>query len=399
MRCKRCHAIVAEGRKACPNCGTLIRKKRGNITLSSQSGVRVNRFADGISDTIYKLSLNIKRDSRMLILLIAAPLVLIGAIFLISCGASSCSCSCSSEKDNAEKTEFETRYNSYKPSNQFALEEMLYYISDGNIMSRSEAESYKHIYDSISASDLQSDGNYLYFREYNTVKRIKLSSDSVSESDAVETVLDYSSDENYTLGYFIAEGNLYYTLKENESELTTLYSDMTLLCGKYSDFGYLNGRIYYTVSDSDISRTLYSMNTDGSDVRQIIGGVSDYQLGGGYIYVIAEKGENNILTRLDTDGAVLMEWDIGVLTGGNISSIAANDEWVCFVGDSEDGSIVYRIEHDSADIASIFAYSSRIELTGVSSEWYAFESIEVTDGVETGRTYYIRNSRNGKSAM
>ncbi len=399
MRCKRCHAVVAEGRKSCPNCGTLIRKKRGNITLSSQSGVQVNRFTDGLSDAIYNLKMATRRDSRILILLVAVPLVLIGAIMLISCGASSCSCSCSCGGDYEETARFETRYNSYKPSYQFALGETLYYISDGSIMSRTADESYKSIYDCKSASDLQSDGEYLYFREKNKVRRIEIGKTAVSGTDIAETVLDYSSDENYTLGYFIAEGDLFYTLTESGSDLTTLYSDSTLLCGKYRDFGYMNGRIYYTVSDSDVTRSLYSVNTDGSDENLIVSGAADYQLGGGYVYTVSTVDDKKILMRSSEEGAKLMDWDISTLTGGDLASMAANDQWLCFVNTSEDGSVIYRIEHDKVDINSVFAYSAKIELTGVSGDWYAFECIEMTEGVETGRRYSIRNSRNGKSAM
>lgn len=399
MRCKRCHAVIAEGRKSCPNCGTLVRKKRGNITLSSQSGVQVNRFADGISDGIYNLRMAIRRDSRILILIVAVPLVLLGSILLISCGASSCSCSCSCGGEHEKTAQFEARYNSYKPSYQYALGETLYYISDGSIMSRTADESYKHIYDCASATDLQADDKYIYFRENNKVRRIELGKTAVSGTDIAETVLDFSSDENYTLGYFIADGEMYYTLTESGSDLTTLYSDRTLLCGEYTDFGYMNGRIYYTVSDSDVTRSLHCVNTDGTDEKLIVSSMDDYQLGGGYIYTVSDVSGNKILSRMDKDGITVMEWDITALTGGELHSIAANDMWLCFVNTSEEGSVVYRIEHDSVDINSVFAYSDKIELTGVSGDWYAFESIEYEDGQETGRTYSVRNSRNGKSAM
>ncbi len=398
MRCKRCHAVIAEGRKSCPNCGTLIRKKRGNITLSSQSGVQINRFADGVSDGIYNLKMAIKRDSRILILLVAVPLVLIGSILLVSCGASSCACSCSCG-GNEKTALFEEKYNSYKPSYQFAVGDTLYYISDGSIMSRTSDESYKHIYDSVSAADLQADEKYIYFRENNTVKRIEPGRKAVSGTDIAEMVLDYSSDKNYSLRYFIAEGEIYYTLTESGSDLTTLYSDNTLLCGKYADIGYMKGRIYYTVSDSDTTRTLYSIKTDGTDERTVASGISDYQLGGGYVYTVSDSTEGKTLSRIDKDGMIVMEWDIAALTGGELSSVAANDMWLCFVNTSEEGSVVYRIEHDSVDVSSVFAYSDKIELTGVSGDWYAFESIKYTDGKESGRTYSVRNSRNGKSAV
>ena len=392
MRCKRCHAVLSEGRKACPNCGTLIRKKRGNITLSSQAGVDVNPVTDWISNTVYSIKTSVRRDSRILILLVALPLVLLGSILLISCGAKSCACSCSCEGNHSAKEKYETRENSREPSMQTAVGETLYYIADGSIMSRSADETYRSIYNSVSATDLQSDGEYLYFREYNLVKRIKPGAENA------ETVLDYTSEENYTLGYFLAEGEVYYYLQENQMSLTTLYSDKTLLSGAVAEFGYMKGRIYYTMSDSDASG-LYSMKTDGTDNKLVINGVSDYQLGGGYIYAIENEDERKLLTRFDEKGNKLVRWDITALTGGEITSVAANDAWLCFTVATESGSAVYRIEHNSEDIASVFGYSSIIELTGVSGDWYAFESITVADGKETDRTYSIRNSRNGKSAL
>lgn len=265
-------------------------------------------------------------------------------------------------------------------------------------MSRSADESYRNIYDSISASDLQSDGEYLYFREDNRVKRIALNQERVSGSDISETVLDFSADTNYTLGYFLAEEKIFYYLKENNSNLTTLYSDTTVKSGEFSDMGYMKGKIYYTVSKSDMYE-LYSMNLDGSNDKVTVSGILDYQLGGGYIYAITENSSGGkMLARYDEKGTLAMEWDITALTGGEITSIAANDTWLCFVTASESGSVVYRIEHDSNDVASVFAYSDTIELTGVSGDWYAFESIKVADKKEI-RTYSIRNSRNGKSAL
>ncbi len=397
MRCKRCHAVISEGRKACPNCGTLIRKKRGGITLSSQSGVDVNPFVEWISDVIYNIKMSARRDWR---LYLAVPLLIIGIILLLSIGISSCSCSCSSCGGKEAKAKYEVKENSREPSAQYAVGDTLYYISEGTIMSRGGDETYRSIYESASASDLQSDDKYLYFREGNIIKRIELGKTPVSGSDLAEKVLDFSSDENYTLGYFVAERELYYYLTENGSKLTTLYAETPILSGSGYDFGYMNGRIYYTVSGTDIGYDLHSVNTDGEDGKLNVSGIYDYELGGGYIYaVIPDGAEGSRLVRYDTDGKELVKWDIKGITGGEITSVAANDTWMCLAVKTENGSVVYRIEHTGTDVASVFPYSSRIEITGVSGDWYAFESILTADGKETGREYAIRNSRSGKSAM
>lgn len=388
MRCKRCHAVISEGRKACPNCGTLIRKKRGSITLSSRSGVKVNPVMDWLGNLFYSFSSAVRKDGRILIMTVSLPLLVLGIVLLIVSGAKSCSCSC--EGDGGTAARYELRENSREPSQQTAIGDSLYYIADGSIMCRSADESYRSVYESASATDLQSDGEYLYFREGNCVKRIK--TEAAAEHTA-EAVLDYTSEQEYSLGYFIAEGDIYYYLRENGKTLTVLYSDKTLISGEVSSFGYMNGRIYYTLSDSDASG-LYSMKTDGSDSRLIIDGVSNYQLGGGYIYAVKEENEIKYLTRFDENGNGLVRWDIVAQTGGEISSFAANDIWLCLAVTTESGSAVYKIEHDSENISTVFAYSSAIRLTGVSGDWYAFES-----GTEAEPTYSVRNSKNGKSAL
>ncbi len=387
MRCKRCHAVISEGRKACPNCGTLIRKKRGSITLSARSGVKVNPVMDWLGNLFYRFGAAVRKDGRILILTVSLPLLVLGIVLLIVSGAKSCSCSCEGDLKTAA---YEMRENSREPSLQIAVGDSLYYIADGSIMCRSADESYRSIYDSVSATDLQSDGEYLYFREDNCVKRIKT---GASEEHTAETVLDYTSEQAYSLGYFIAEGDIYYYLRENGKALTVLYSDETLVSGEVSNFGYMNGRVYYTLSDSDVSG-VYSMKADGSDDKLVIGGISDYQLGGGYIYAVKAEGDEKYLTRFDENGNGLVRWDISALTGGEMSSFAANDTWLCFAVTTESGSAVYKIEHNSESISTVFAYSSAINLTGVSGDWYAFES-----GTETERTYSIRNSKNGKSAL
>lgn len=397
MRCKRCRAVISEGRKACPNCGTLIRKKRGGITLSSQSGVEVNPFVEWINNVVYNIKMAARRDWR---LILAIPLTIIGIIIVLSIGISSCSCACSSCGTGKDaKGKFEVRENSRKPSAQFAVGDTLYYISDGTVMSRGGDETYRSVYESVSASDLQSDGEYLYFREENIVKRIEFGKKPVSGSDLAETVLDFSADDGYTLGYFVADGEIYYYLKENESSLTTLYAEAPILSGSVYDFGYMNGRIYYAVSGTDIGNDLYSVKTDGTDQKLAISGISEYQLGGGYIYAVISDGAGSRLVRYDTDGKELVKWDIAGITGGEINSIAANDTWLCLAVTTQSGSAVYRIEHSGTDVASVFPYSTEIVITGISGDWYAFESIIIADGVETGREYSIRNSRSGKSAM
>ncbi len=400
MRCKRCHATISEGRKSCPNCGTLIRKKRGSITLSSQSGVDVNPFADWINDTVYNIKMAVRRDSRILILMVAVPLVILGAVLLISCGASSCSCSCSCDSGRSAKIRYQAMENSREPSLQCAVGDTLYYVAEGTIMSRSGDETYRSIYNSISATDLQSDGKYLYFREGNVIKRIENGKTYVSGDNSADTVLDFSSDENFTLGYFVAEGKVYYYLREEGSEFATLYSDGPVFSGAADEFGYMKGRIYYTVSATDASYDICSVNTDGTDTKTVVREVQDYQLGGGYIYAVVADSEGiRYLVRYDEAGKELAKWNIGAMTGGELSTIAANDTWVCIAVDLEKGSVVYRLEHNTTDIAVVFPFSDRIRLTGVSGDWYAFESTATDEDGKTTVDYSIRNSRNGKSAM
>ena len=38
MRCRRCHTKLAPGKKTCPVCGTLVRKRRGSVKLATTAG-------------------------------------------------------------------------------------------------------------------------------------------------------------------------------------------------------------------------------------------------------------------------------------------------------------------------------------------------------------------------
>ncbi|MBE6759768.1 MAG: hypothetical protein E7554_06730, partial [Ruminococcaceae bacterium] len=65
-RCSRCHARLDGSRKTCPYCGTMVRKRRGNVKVASSvsSGGR-----GGVSNVFDRVSLPSLSGKHLLVIL------------------------------------------------------------------------------------------------------------------------------------------------------------------------------------------------------------------------------------------------------------------------------------------------------------------------------------------
>ena len=410
MRCKRCHAKIENGRKTCPYCGTLIRKPRGNIKLSAQSGVEVNPFADFVSDTVYKFQTAIRRDRRIIPAIFGGLLVLIGLIFMISC-APSCSCSCGGEKE--KKTDFGILYDSRTPSMQTSNEDGLYCIVSDTVIMRSSDESYRMLCSDVSATCITSDEKNIYICKSDGIYRIHPEQIYVSAGDVSERIVDCSGDPLFALeDCTAADGMLLYRMRELGGTAVSLYvcdteTGLTTLVagGSISDAGLMNGRVYYCRTDAGV-RTLYSCKCDGTDEKAVVSDIVDYELGGGYIYYTlpgsdASPSDASVLVRLSTSSKQICQWDVPALTGGKLRGFKANDMWLCVCAGAEDGDSIYRIEHEAADLKRIAYFSKRVELTAVSGNWYAFlyNVDHASDEPYASARYTVRDSLTDKTAV
>lgn len=403
MRCKRCHAVIEPGRKTCPNCGTLVRKRRGNFKLAAESGVTENKVSDFISDGIYNLQTAVKRDNRLLILIIAVPVILIGFIILISCGSCSCDCSCAGEE---KTTEISGVINDSRlPMRQSYFGEDLFYIdsSSSAIMQRSSDENYSKVCDVVSASSLLMTGDGLYYSDGEKIYSMPEGFVPVSDGDRGRTVADCAGDPMFTLGgYFAGGSGICYYKNEKGGKAASVYafdnasgSASLVLSGEVSDFGYTNGRLYFC-RETENNRELCSCAMNGSDEMQVMTGVIDYQLGGGYVYATrADENGAILLCRYTSAGSEEFRWDMSQITGASLSGFAADDMWLCIVTEASDGgNTVYRAEHDGTELKRIGFFSTPVELAGVSGSWYAMDY-----ETEGGKGYIVRDSLTDKTAV
>lgn len=96
MRCHRCHSKIDPGRKTCPNCGTLVRKRRGSVTLAPEAGgAKLTAFFKNVGS---KMNLDIDINPKVVLLfaiIVAAVLLIFGVARCDGCsecgGCSECS--------------------------------------------------------------------------------------------------------------------------------------------------------------------------------------------------------------------------------------------------------------------------------------------------------------------
>lgn len=413
MRCKRCHAKLENGRKTCPYCGTLVRKRRGNIKLAAESGVEINPFADFVSDTVYKIQTAVRRDRRIIPAAAAALILLIFIISLISC-APSCSCACTGRKKEVKTGDFGILYDSRAASLQTSNKDGLYCIVSDSVIMRSSDESYRTLCTEVSASCIAGDETYIYICKPDGIYKIDPQQIYMTPGDVSAKVVDCSGDPLFALvDCTAADGILLYKMRELGGSSVSLYvSDTvagttTLVAGgNIDDAGFMGGRVYYCRTDAGV-KTLYSCGCDGTDEKAVVSDIADYELGGGYIYYTvpetdASPTDARVLVRLKASSAKeVCRWDIPELTGGNLRSFKANDMWLCICAGSDDGDSIYRIEHDSPDLKRIAYFSKRVELTAVSGNWYAFMynvDLSAEDPYANAR-YTIRDSLTDKTAV
>lgn len=409
MRCRRCHTVFDDNRKACPNCGTLVRKRRGHVKLSPDSGVKVNPIVEFLEDAIMKYKKWLKQDSRALPISIGAPVLLIGLIILLF-SLPSCT-SCTTAPVSGTKAEYSALENSRRASPQFLTENGLCYISGDSLLLTSAEGMVRTIITEPGMSELYASGDFVYYKKDGALLRVStatpLTLPGEEPPQAIsEPVLSVSgSDLNE---YLVAEGEVYCRVTDTggESRLLHVLPDLsveTLMTGRFEQLGYYKGRLYYCREHTDPemntvenSEYIYSSLLDGSDERIVIDGqiLHNYELGGGYLYYSGLKkddtgAEHLVMCRysLSTQTVTRM-WAVDGLI-----SYAASDSHLCYVIRDARGDSYYRVTHDSDEAQNIFFSANTTLLTGVSGNWFGFyDNLSAGENPYEEAKYYLVNS-------
>ncbi|MDR1003163.1 MAG: DUF5050 domain-containing protein [Oscillospiraceae bacterium] len=430
MKCRRCGAHINEGKKMCPNCGVLVKKKAGPKKLAASSGVKINPFVEFLGDIIHNSLVYITSGPKAVLTVLSVPLVIVLIILFFttdmlgSCAGScanscsGCSSSCSSCGGGEEAApEAVPALNSQKPSYQFYTDGGLCYIKDDTLILIQNDGMSRTLLTIPDMCELQAYGEYIYFRSKNelfkvsTVTPITLPGSDPPPAVALP-IVSISEEEQETLdSYFLANGAVYYCrlTAGDEKSLVKINEDGTesvIMSGKFDNVSYRNQRIYYcrphtdeSKNESEDSAYLYSRKLDGSDERIVIDGqeMHNYSIGGGYLYYSGvQKNENGgeklFMCRYSlSEGKLVKMW-----AAEGLVSYMANDSYLYYMIRTAQGDSLYRVGHETIDAENIFYSDKPTELSGVSGDWFGLY-VNVTAGGEpyAQAAYHLINSETG----
>lgn len=355
----------------CPNCGTLVRKKRGNVKIASTAGVGPSWLINFV-DNINRIS------PKILLAAVACILLVVILIMSFSCGScagcgscdacSSCgSCagcgSCAACNDSASgsaKPEpTQTKANQLNTGGMICVDEnYLYYVSGSAVMrSGNGGDTVLLRLESGEISAINTDGVNLYYIQDGSLWRLPFDATMAQDSAPVPRCIVRKIDETDQISQYISISG--YNIVDKEklccwgvstsgsvriSTVDSYGAQLTTIAeGNFSNPKYYNGAVYFydnstgklnRVSLGDKKRTALDINYESSG----------YALGGGYIYFCeARQDGSKVLCRMSVSGGKKTEWYVG---DPYIVGIMANDKAVCFWTSRPEGSDLFRYGHD-----------------------------------------------------
>ena len=379
MRCKRCHTKLDPTKKMCPNCGTLVRKKRGSVKIASTAGVGP-MWLSRLQDILNRIP---QRTFYMGTAVIAALLMLLIVVGCMSCAgclscadcSSSCSgcsssCSgCSSCKEDAssasgnaqEKTPEVKKNEKLNTGGKICVfDDCLYYVTGTTVM-RSDAsgETVVTTINYENSGALDTDGVNLYYLDSGSLWRLAYGGTTASDSMPVtRCVVRAMSEKDAVSGFVSVTG---YGILETEKlccwgaasdgsiRICTVDASGGALTeitrGSFSNPRYYDGAVYYyDNATGQLSRT--KLETGGNESLGIAYNSAGYAIGGGFVYY-CKTGANgtNTLWRMKLSDMTESEW---FTEDPYIVGIMANDRYVCFWTLLPEGGDLYRYGHDGS---------------------------------------------------
>ncbi len=200
---------------------------------------------------------------------------------------------------------------------------------------------------------------YIYYSDGNSVRRVK------EDGTGDEAFTDF-----YSTFWFVYDGWVYYTDRENHPEFPNTYKTAPILHRRREDGtndqcvgstpaklitchdGYIYYIPYYVSSEYDYGDGLYRIDPDGSnEVTLYPDGVNGYYFDGGYIYYEIAGSD---VKRMDMDGKhktnIFYAHEYSGM--GILSDLAFDSEYIYYTadlpGDYLNNTYLYRVKKDGA---------------------------------------------------
>lgn len=412
IRCSRCHAKLDSHRKTCPYCGTMVRKRRGNVRVASSVDV------GGMSSLIGNISLPALTGKHLLV--IAAVIVaIIMAVAMLGCGScgacsacASCqgcaacdscgschgcgSCGSCSGEDQA------LSLNGANYNCEYHHGSTLYYVDGDKLMALEDGmETGQVVAGGKGIECIYADDSYVYYIISGQIFRVP--SDSrvgVSASDVpLGTVLlaPETAGLEKINGFALAgESELCYwgqtadggkvigmTDRGKPEETRTIYT------GKYSNVQCYRGGVFFVSGDELTEGQILRVDMESGSPRIMYAQKPNYYtLSDGCLVVNVTEptaegspADESQLIYIDIQTAEeLRRFESFPITRG----IAANDRWIYYAAKEQDSdsTLIYRFSGAGEVHQLVFRKTGSYRLYGVADSYFSLFGEDV---------YYICN--------
>lgn len=391
MRCKRCHAKIDGKKKACPNCGVLVRRKRGLYKLAPTAVGGTSGFLDEVRSELSRLRPGV---------LIAAGGILLAVIatVCISCAACrGCSCSCGQAQPDA--VTYPDTLNSGTAGLEYYRSGTLYYINGSSIFARSDSGEVKTVAEGNGMSALCADDTNIYYLLAGELwavpfeKPIVVSEEGGSQyaarciakadaqgDDPITSISGYAADGSAILYWGACQSGITRVMRLDG---TTMSVSM-LFEAAAGNIKYYRGYIYFT--DTASGELMRCCVQDGSvTALGLYPSQGHYDLGDNAIYLLTAEGDLAYLDKVSTNGKkTLLHIQIGGIEG-----VCANDSFVYYWKTDLSGSSVMRMSHDGADAKLLLFDTLPVVLKNVSGNYF---SVTTTSGLDGSQRYRLFDS-------
>ena len=410
-RCSRCHARLDGHRKTCPYCGTMVRKRRGNVRVSA------NVAQSGIGSAISNITLPALTGKHLLVLgaVAVAIVIVISMLGCGSCGAcaacnacSSCgsclsssacascgactacdSCgACSSCGEEAEET---GSVNGANYNCEYHHGSTLYYVEGEHLIALEDGfETGRIVVGGKGIECVYADDNYVYYIISGNVLRAPLSGQTAVSGADVQLGSVILSPQNVGLekinGFALAEedGLCYWGQKTDGTKVIRMTDREapqmgdTIYTGKYSNVQCYRGGVYFVSGEEATDGQLFRADMKNGGVKLMFARKANYYTlsGGSLVVNVAEQpadggwAVSSQLIYIDPrTGEEQQRFDSFPVIRG----IAANDQWIYYsAADPVTGdTLVYRFSDEGKTHQLVFRKAGSYRLYGVAGSYFS----------------------------
>ena len=412
-RCSRCHARLDGNRKTCPYCGTMVRKRRGNVKVASSVGT------GGIGGVLDNIRLPALSGKHLLVIaaVIAALLIAVAAIGCDSCTAcSSCgqacsacaacgSCSacasCGSCSSCGGDSAGQQRLNGTNYNCEYYSGDTLYYVDGDRLMALEDGMGAgQPVLAGKGIECVYADEDYIYYIISGRIFRSPVGLQAVSGSDlpsgsvllepaavGLEKINGFALSGDRDLCFWgqkpDGEKVICVTNRSGEGEVRTIHT------GKYSNVQCCGDSVYFASGEENTAGYIVRVNLETGSRATVFGEKADYYTfsGGRLIVCVLDRDENG--SALDTSVLYFYDIETGKQLPGfdefvRINGMVANDQWIYYrVEDTDAGqTLVYRFSANGKNHQLVFRKLGSYNLYGVAGSYFTLFGDDV---------YYICN--------